>query len=208
MVLATNAFGIWVSSRQNAQRRRQYQSQESLRVSVLERDALIDTLRQSRKMESMGRVAHDFNNILGTMLASVEFLLDELPDQSASRADAETIHKAVRRGADITQQLLAFSRQQVLEPKVVNLNALVSDTQHMLIRTIGEDIAIGVLLGENLSSVRVDPGQVQQILLNLAVNARDATPTGGTLTIRTANATLAESAPMSHSVAPGDRTSS
>ena len=209
VVAAVNAFGVWGSARQHAARRRQYQSQEKLRVAVAERDELIDSLRQSRKMESMGRivggVAHDFNNILGTMLASVEFLLDELPRDGSmgpSRADAETIHKAVRRGADLTQQLLAFSRQQVLEPRVVHLNALVADTQRMLIRTIGEDIAIRVSLGESLASVRVDPGQVQQILLNLSVNARDAMPAGGTLTIQTANVTLGEATRMSHSVAP------
>jgi signal transduction histidine kinase len=200
-----NALGLFASARLHIQRRRQYQSQEGLRASILERDALIDRLRQSHKMESMGRivggVAHDFNNILGTMLASVDFLLGELPENGTPRADAETIRAAVMRGADLTQQLLAFSRQQVLEPKVVSLNELVADTQRMLMRTIGEDIAIRVSLGEHLSSVRVDPGQVQQIVLNLAVNARDAMPTGGTLAIQTRNATLDEPTPMSHSIA-------
>jgi signal transduction histidine kinase len=206
--LATNALGIWASSRLHTQRRRQYQSQESLRVSLQERDALIDRLRQSNKMESMGRivggVAHDFNNILGTMLASVDFLIDELPTGSTPRADAETIRVSVLRGAELTHQLLAFSRQQVLEPKVVSLNDLVSDTQRMLIRTLGEDIAIRVSLGDHLASVRVDPGQVQQILLNLSVNARDAMPSGGALTIQTRNELLPEATPMSHAVAePG-----
>jgi signal transduction histidine kinase len=205
VLTAMNALGLFASARLHTQRRRQYQSQESLRASILERDALIDRLRQSHKMESMGRivggVAHDFNNILGTMLASVDFLLSELPENGTPRADAETIRAAVMRGADLTQQLLAFSRQQVLEPKVVSLNELVADTQRMLMRTIGEDIAIRVSLGEHLSSVRVDPGQVQQILLNLAVNARDAMPTGGTLAIQTRNATLDEPTPMSHSIA-------
>ena len=205
VLTAMNALGLFASARLHTQRRRQYQSQESLRASILERDALIDRLRQSHKMESMGRivggVAHDFNNILGTMLASVDFLLSELPEKGTPRADAETIRAAVMRGADLTQQLLAFSRQQVLEPKVVSLNELVADTQRMLIRTIGEDIAIRVSLGEHLSSVRVDPGQVQQILLNLAVNARDAMPTGGTLAIQTRNVTLDEPTTMSHSIA-------
>jgi signal transduction histidine kinase len=205
VLAAMNALGVIASARLHTQRRRQFQSQESLRTSILERDALIDRLRQSHKMESMGRivggVAHDFNNILGTMLASVEFLLDELPEKSAPRADAETIRAAVRRGAELTQQLLAFSRQQVLEPKVVSLNELVADTQRLLMRTIGEDIAIRVSLGEHLAAVRVDPGQVQQILLNLSVNARDAMPSGGTLAIQTRNAVLAESTQMSHSVA-------
>jgi signal transduction histidine kinase len=205
VLTAMNALGLFASARLHTQRRRQYQSQESLRASILERDALIDRLRQSHKMESMGRivggVAHDFNNILGTMLASVDFLLSELPENGTPRADAETIRAAVMRGADLTQQLLAFSRQQVLEPKVVSLNELVADTQRMLMRTIGEDIAIRVSLGEHLAAVRVDPGQVQQILLNLAVNARDAMPTGGTLAIQTRNATLDEPTTMSHSIA-------
>jgi signal transduction histidine kinase len=206
--VAINALGIVASARLQTQRRRQFHSQEELRQSILERDALIDRLRQSHKMESMGRivggVAHDFNNILGTMLASVDFLLDELPPKSTSRADAETIRASVKRGAELTQQLLAFSRQQVLEPKVVSLNELVADTQRMLMRTIGEDVAIRVSLGEHLAAVRVDPGQVQQILLNLSVNARDAMPSGGTLAIHTKNMTLTESTPMSHSIAnPG-----
>jgi signal transduction histidine kinase/CheY-like chemotaxis protein len=208
VLAATNALGAFASARLQTHRRRQYQSQEKLRTSIVERDALIDRLRQSHKMESMGRivggVAHDFNNILGTMLASVDFLLDELPPKSTSRSDAETIRASVKRGAELTQQLLAFSRQQVLEPKVVNLNDLVADTQRMLMRTIGEDVAIRVSLGEHLTAVRVDPGQVQQILLNLSVNARDAMPTGGTLAIHTKNIALAEPAQMSHSTAkPG-----
>ncbi len=208
VMIAVNALGIVASARLHTHRRTQFQSQDSLRTAVAERDALIDRLRQSHKMESMGRivggVAHDFNNILGTMLASVDFLLDELPEKSTPRADAETIRAAVKRGAELTQQLLAFSRQQVLEPKVVSLNELVADTQRMLMRTIGEDVAIRVSLGEHLSSVRVDPGQVQQILLNLSVNARDAMPTGGTLAIQTRNTILNDSTPMSHSVAsPG-----
>ncbi len=208
VLVAVNALGSVASARLQSQRRTQYKSQESLRSAVAERDALIDRLRQSHKMESMGRivggVAHDFNNILGTMLASVDFLLDELPENSTPRADAETIRAAVKRGAELTQQLLAFSRQQVLEPKVVNLNELVADAQRLLMRTIGEDVAIRVSLGEHLSAVRVDPGQIQQILLNLSVNARDAMPNGGTLAIQTKNTILQDATPMSHSIAnPG-----
>ena len=110
-----------------------------------------------------------------------------------------------KRGAELTQQLLAFSRQQVLEPKVVNLNELVADAQRLLMRTIGEDVAIRVSLGEHLSAVRVDPGQIQQILLNpLREHARDAMPDGGTLAIQTKNTILNDSTPMSHSIAnPG-----
>jgi signal transduction histidine kinase len=208
VLIAVNALGIVASARLHTQRRTQFQSQENLRRSVLERDALIDRLRQSHKMESMGRivggVAHDFNNILGTMLASVDFLLEELPESSTPRADAETIRAAVKRGAELTQQLLAFSRQQVLEPKVVSLNELVADTQRLLMRTIGEDVAIRVSLGEHLAAAKVDPGQIQQILLNLSVNARDAMPNGGTLAIQTRNTILSDPTPMSHSIAePG-----
>jgi signal transduction histidine kinase len=208
VLIAVNALGSVASGRLQTQRRTQYKAQESLRSAVIERDALIDRLRQSHKMESMGRivggVAHDFNNILGTMLASVDFLLDELPENSTPRADAETIRAAVKRGAELTQQLLAFSRQQVLEPKIVSLNELVADAQRLLMRTIGEDVAIRVSLGEHLSAVRVDPGQIQQILLNLSVNARDAMPNGGTLAIQTKNTILHDSTPMSHSIAsPG-----
>jgi signal transduction histidine kinase/CheY-like chemotaxis protein len=208
VLVAMNALGLMGSAHFHSQRRRQFQSQEKLRASLQERDALIDRLRQSNKMESMGRivggVAHDFNNILGTMLASVEFLIAELPSGTTPRADAETLRGSVKRGADLTKQLLAFSRQQVLEPKVVSLNELVVDTQRMLMRTIGENVAIAVSLGDHLSAVKVDPGQVQQILLNLAVNSRDAMPNGGTLTIKTRNVTLTESTLMSHSVgAPG-----
>ena len=206
VLVAMNALGLLGTARLHTQRRSQYQSQENLRASLQERDALIDRLRQSHKMESMGRlvggVAHDFNNILGTMLASVEFLIEDLPSESPSRADAETLKTSVKRGADLTKQLLAFSRQQVLEPKVVSLNDLVSDTQRMLMRTIGENVTIAVSLGDSLSAVRVDPGQVQQILLNLSVNAHDAMPGGGTLAIQTRNITLGESTVMSHSVAP------
>ncbi len=208
VLIAVNALGAVASGRLQTQRRTQFKAQESLRSAVSERDALIDRLRQSHKMESMGRivggVAHDFNNILGTMLASVDFLLDELPENSTPRGDAETIRAAVKRGAELTQQLLAFSRQQVLEPKVVSLNELVADAQRLLMRTIGEDVAIRVSLGEHLSAVRVDPGQIQQILLNLSVNARDAMPNGGTLAIQTKNTIVHDSTPMSHSIAnPG-----
>jgi len=205
MLLCINALGFLATARLHSQRRRQYESEGHLRSSLQERDALIEKLRQSHKMESMGRivggVAHDFNNILGTMLASVGFLIEELPEGSAAHADAETLRASVRRGAELTKQLLAFSRQQVLELKIVSLNDLVSDTQRMLMRTIGENIAISVSLGDHLAAVRVDPGQVQQILLNLSVNARDAMPGGGTLSIHTRNVTINESTLMSHSVA-------
>jgi signal transduction histidine kinase/CheY-like chemotaxis protein len=206
VLVAANALGFWGSARVHTQRRREFLSQERLRLSLNERDALIDRLRQSNKMESMGRivggVAHDFNNILGSMFAAVEFLLEDLPEHSSSRGDVESLKASVKRGADLTKQLLAFSRQQVLEPKVVDLNDLVEDALRMLTRTIGEHIAIEVSPGDRLAAVRVDPGQVQQILLNLSVNARDAMPSGGSLRIATRSARLTEATMMSHSVAP------
>lgn len=206
IVASANALGMWGSSRHHTQRRRQYQAQERLRASLQERDLLIERLRHSHKMESMGRivggVAHDFNNILGSMLVSVDLLLEDLPKDDPSRPEAETLRTSVKRGADLTRQLLAFSRQQVLEPKVVNLNDLVRDTEMMLVRTLFERVAITVSLDERVSAVRVDPVQVQQILLNLSVNARDAMPHGGTLLLQTRNERLTDALVMGHSVAP------
>lgn len=206
VLVAANALGFWGSARLHTQRRRQYQSQERLRLSLQERDELIDRLRHSHKMEAMGRivggVAHDFNNILGSMFAAVEFLLTDLPADSSSRQDVETLRVSVKRGADLTKQLLAFSRRQVLEPRVVSLNDLVSDAQRMLMRTIGEQFVITTALDEDLPAIRVDPGQIQQILLNLSVNARDAMPSGGTLLMQTRLVVLAEPTVMSRSVAP------
>jgi two-component system cell cycle sensor histidine kinase/response regulator CckA len=206
VLVAANALGFWGSARLHTQRRRQYQSQERLRLSLQERDELIDRLRHSHKMEAMGRivggVAHDFNNILGSMFAAVEFILADLPSDSTSREDAKILRASVKRGADLTKQLLAFSRRHVLEPRVVSLNDLVSDAQRMLTRTIGEQYVITTSLDEELPAVRVDPGQIQQILLNLSVNARDAMPSGGTLLMQTRQAVLAEPTVMSRSVAP------
>lgn len=209
LLAAGNALGFWGSARMHTQRRRQYESQERLRISLQERDTLIDRLRQSNKMESMGRivggVTHDFNNILGSMFAALDFLLKSLPPDSPSRAEAESLKASANRGADLTKQLLAYSRQQVLEPRVVSLNDLVADTQRMLARTIGASITIDVSHAANLPAVRVDPGQIQQILLNLSVNARDAMPDGGTLRIQTKSLVLSEAAVMTHSIAqPGE----
>jgi len=161
---------------------------------VTERKKLEAQLRQAQKMEAIGRlaggVAHDFNNLLTIISGYSEMLLAQ-PDMSpALRAPISAIGDAGRRAAALTRQLLAFSRQTILEPRVLDLNAVVSETGTLLRRLIGEDILFTTVLAPNLRRVRVDPGQLDQVLMNLTVNARDAMPTGGRLTIETANVEL------------------
>jgi PAS domain S-box-containing protein len=176
---------------------------------VSERHRLEDQLRQAQKMEAVGRlsggVAHDFNNLLNVILGFGELMLKKLPPDDGLRRYGHEILKAAKRGASLTRQLLAFSRQQVLQPKVVDLNAVVSDTEKMLARLIGEDIELVTALELQLGRVEVDPGQIEQVLMNLAVNARDAMPQGGTLVIETANVDLgeAEARQNDHGVSPG-----
>ena len=149
-------------------------------------------LRQAQKMEAVGRlaggIAHDFNNLLTAIKGNAGLLLAELPGGSPWREDVEEIERASQRASDLTRQLLAFSRRQVLQPRVVDLNAVIGETQRMLRRLIEEDVAIDVRLAPEPGWVRADPGQVEQVVLNLAVNARDAMAGGGTLTIRTGQA--------------------
>ena len=158
-----------------------------------------EQLLQSQKLEAVGRlaggVAHDFNNILGVVLGHAELLLRKLHPGDENRPRLEQILTAARRAADLTRQLLAFSRRQVLRAQVVDLNAVVMDTREILERLIGEDIELGTRLEPDLGRVEVDPGQIGQVLMNLALNARDAMPEGGTLAIETANATLDEATP-------------
>jgi CheY-like chemotaxis protein len=151
---------------------------------------------QAQKMEAVGRlaagVAHDFNNLLTAILGSGELLLEILPVGHAGREDAEEIKKAALRAADLTRQLLAFSRQQILAPRVLSANDVVAGMDTMLRQVIGDDIDLRSVLAADLGAVRADPGQVEQVIVNLAVNARDAMPNGGKLTIETANVTLDE----------------
>ena len=158
---------------------------------VTERRQLEDLLRQSQKMESIGQlaggVAHDFNNLLTVINGRVEFLVGAPNLISEQEEDLKEIQKAAERASGLTRQLLAFSRKQLLQPRVVDLNQMLDEVEPMLRRLIGEDIQIMVVRGELLGCVVADPGQVQQVLLNLALNARDAMPSGGLLTIRTAN---------------------
>ena len=150
-----------------------------------------DQLRQAQKMEAVGRlaggVAHDFNNLLTGILGYADLLLKEMPPDHAMRADVEGIRKAGRSAAALTRDLLAFSRKQVLQPVVMDLNDVVTGTEHLLHRLLGEDIALQLRLASNLKQVKADRAQIEQVLLNLAVNARDAMPHGGRLMIETEN---------------------
>jgi two-component system, cell cycle sensor histidine kinase and response regulator CckA len=156
---------------------------------ITDRRSLEEELRQSQKMKSIGRlaggVAHDFNNLLTVISGCTEELLQaELPDESAREALLD-VRQAVERATSLTRDLLAFSRQEMLEPKVLDMNIIVSDAERMLGRLLGEDVALTTELDPELPRVRVDPGHWASILINLAVNARDAMPKGGSLKLRT-----------------------
>ena len=161
---------------------------------VTERRVLERQLRMAQKMEAVGRlsggIAHDFNNLLGVIIGYTQVLKRNLVRGQASYEYAEEIEKAGQRAVSLIRQLLAFSRQQVLEPVILNLNTLVSDMEKMLPRLIGEDIQLKLTLDPVIGQVKADPGQIEQVVMNLAVNARDAMPDGGRLTIQTANAEL------------------
>jgi two-component system cell cycle sensor histidine kinase/response regulator CckA len=159
-------------------------------------------------MEAVGRlaggIAHDFNNLLTTVLGYSDMALNELGEDDPIRSEILEIRKAGERAANLTRQLLAFSRKQVFEPRTVDLNALIAESTRMLARLIGEHIHLITQLDPSLGSVRADPGQVEQVIANLVVNARDAMPEGGTLTIRTRNADVEVSGSREHfGVAPG-----
>jgi len=176
---------------------------------VTERRALEDQLRQSQKMEAVGRlaggIAHDFNNLLMVISGYSEFLLERLGAEPQLRGPAQEIASAAERASSLTRQLLAFSRKQMLAPRIVNLNDVATENIKMLTRMIGEDVDLVMVPGANLWPVRADAGQIEQVIMNLAVNARDAMPSGGKLTIETSNVTLDEAYARFHApLPPGD----
>jgi len=177
---------------------------------VTDRRILEEQIMLSQKMEAIGRlaggVAHDFNNILTAIGGYADLLMADFAPDDKRRGDIEEIHRATQRAASLTQQLLAFSRRQVLQPKVISLNALIPDIEKMLRRLIGEDILFATVLHPRVGNVRADPGQLEQVIVNLAVNARDAmpAPNGGRLTIETRNVELDELYAADHpGVTPG-----
>jgi len=176
---------------------------------VTERRALEQQLQQSQKMEAVGRlaggIAHDFNNLLMVISGYSEFLLDRLGPDPALRGPAQEIAGASQRASSLTRQLLAFSRKQMLAPKILDLNEVVTENLKLLTRVIGEDIDLVMVPAAVLGSVRADAGQIDQVIMNLAVNARDAMPTGGKLTIETSNVSLDEEYARFHApLRPGD----
>ncbi|MGH9679114.1 MAG: ATP-binding protein, partial [Candidatus Acidiferrales bacterium] len=161
---------------------------------ITERRQIEQQLRQAQKMEAIGQlaggVAHDFNNLLGVIIGYSELWLERLDSIHPMHKDLTQIKEAGDRAAKLTRQLLAFSRKQVLQPKVLDLNTALAGTEKLLRRLIGEDVELRVKPGEALGRVKADPGQIEQIVMNLAVNARDAMPSGGTLTLETMNVEL------------------
>ena len=181
----------------------------ALYQDLTEQKQLSEQLRQAQKMEAVGRlaggIAHDFNNLLTVILGTSEMLLERAAPPHPMREELKEIQAAGERAACLTRQLLAFSRSQVLRPEVLNLNALLRNSEQMLRRLIGEDIEMKTNLDTGLWSVRADPGQIEQVIMNLAVNARDAMPKGGELTFETKNVRVgAALAHLHHDMAPGD----
>jgi PAS domain S-box-containing protein len=173
---------------------------------VTEKRVLEKQLRMAQKMEAIGRlsggIAHDFNNLLGVIIGYSRVLKKSLGESNALCEHAVEIEKAGQRAAAMTKQLLAFSRQQVMTPEILNLNTLASDMEKMLPRLLGEDIEVSLELAPELSSVKADQSQIEQVIMNLAVNARDAMPAGGKLRIQTSNAELDQSYTRHH---PGSK---
>lgn len=194
-----NAHYVLVVARDLTERRRMETENETLEAQFL----------QSQKMESVGRlaggIAHDFNNLLTAILGFSSLLKGTLKDRPREVDDLDEIMKSANRAAALTQQLLAFSRRQILAPKVLNLNDVVQGTQKMLRRIVSEDIEIGLALDPELRNVRADSSQIEQVILNLTVNGRDAMAEGGRLTIETQNVAFEQDAPGCHDIIPPGR---
>ena len=178
-------------------------------TEITERKRLEEQLLQSQKMEAVGQlaggVAHDFNNILTAIVGYTDLLAAELGSNVRQLEDLDEIRKAARRAAALTRQLLAFSRKQVLEPRIIDVNSVVLNLDKMLRSLISENIELKTDLADNLGAARADPNQIEQVIMNLAINARDAMPDGGTVTIETGNVTLDDAYAGQHvSVIPGE----
>jgi two-component system cell cycle sensor histidine kinase/response regulator CckA len=170
--------------------------------------ALEQQVRAVQKLEAVGRlaggVAHDFNNILVVIKLSTEMMLSQIGPENPLSKPLLQVSNAANRAAALTKQMLAFSRRQVMQPRVISINSIVNDTSHMLRRIIGEDVSLEIKLAENLANTKLDPDQLGQIIMNLAVNSRDAMPGGGRLAIETANVELDEAYAKTHPpVQPG-----
>jgi two-component system cell cycle sensor histidine kinase/response regulator CckA len=169
---------------------------------VTERRALEEQLQHAQKMEAVGRlaggVAHDFNNLLTVIKGYGELLSQQIDESNPMRTQLDEIRKAADRAATLTRQLLAFSRRQVLAPKILDLNAILSNMEKLLKRLLGEDVELLTVLDPTLAGVKADPGQIEQVVMNLAVNARDAMPDGGQLVVETANVVLDETCQREH----------
>ena len=195
-IITARGRRIWVRAIGNAQRDASgsITSLSGAFQDIDERRKLQDQLRQTQKMEAVGRlaggVAHDFNNLLTVIVSYADLSLENLKPGDPLREDLIGIREAGHRATELTRQLLAFSRQQVLQPRVVDLNDIISGMQAMLPRLLGEDIELTSVAAPALGSVLADPGQIEQVVMNLAVNARDAMPDGGKLTIGTSNVLL------------------
>jgi two-component system cell cycle sensor histidine kinase/response regulator CckA len=176
---------------------------------ISQRKQLEEQLAHAQKMEAVGRlaggVAHDFNNMLTVISGYNRMILDDLSPLDPLRGNAEEILKAADRAAALTNQLLAFSRRQIMRPSVLNVNAVIANTEKMLRHVIGEDIQLMLNPARDAGNIRADPGHIEQAVVNLAVNARDAMPLGGRLAIETANVRLDETYARTHSgVQPGE----
>ncbi len=175
---------------------------------ITSRKRLEEQLRQGQKMEAIGQlaggIAHDFNNLLSVVLSYADLIMSDLKGDDPIRADVAEIRQAGTRAAELTRQLLMFSRQQVVAPKVLDLNEVLTSVDKMLRRLLGEDVTLTSVMGASLGHIHADPGSIEQVIMNLAVNARDAMPVGGKLTMETANVTIDEVSAAEHAGArPG-----
>jgi two-component system cell cycle sensor histidine kinase/response regulator CckA len=194
---------VWIQNRGfRSYEREGVRYAEGIISDINERKILEESLNQAQRMEAIGQltggIAHDFNNILAAILANSHFLLEAMEEDDVRRQDADEIRRAAERAAALTRQLLAFSRRQVLKPAIVDLNTTVAGIEKMLCRLIGEDVTLTVAPATELGTVRVDVGQIEQVIMNLAVNARDAMPKGGTLSLETSNVELSSEYATGH----------